>query len=144
MALIYSATGSLDGYIADADDRFDFAEPDEELHGFVNDVVRRIDTLLIGRRSYGLMDYWDTVDLDGDVPAVEKDFARIWRRPLRTSWLMVGITKSEGVNLRKEAHGTSHPLLGKLFLAKTCLSGKDDSQGVVFRGDGGSPERPDF
>ena len=35
--LIYSAIMSLDGYTADADGRFEWAAPDEEVHAFVND-----------------------------------------------------------------------------------------------------------
>ena len=33
-SLIYSAIASLDGYVADENDRFDWAEPDEEVHWF--------------------------------------------------------------------------------------------------------------
>jgi hypothetical protein len=42
--LIYSAIMSLDGYIKDADGTFDWAEPDEEVHGFANDQMRDIGT----------------------------------------------------------------------------------------------------
>ena len=35
--LIYSAITSLDSYIEDDDGRLDWAEPDEEVHRFVND-----------------------------------------------------------------------------------------------------------
>jgi dihydrofolate reductase len=80
MVLVYSATGSLDGYVADADGGFDFAAPDEELHAFVNEVFGSIGTLLVGRRSYELMDPWDTMDLDAEgVNEVEATFARQWR-----------------------------------------------------------------
>ena len=36
--LIYSAIMSLDGYTADADGRFEWAAPDEEVHAFVNEL----------------------------------------------------------------------------------------------------------
>ena len=39
--LVYSAVASLDGYTADAEGNFDWAEPDEEVHTFVNDLERR-------------------------------------------------------------------------------------------------------
>ena len=78
MALVYSATGSLDGYVADTDGGFAFAEPDEELHAFVNDVFGRAGTILSGRRSYELMDIWDTGDLD-TMPEVMAQFACHWR-----------------------------------------------------------------
>jgi hypothetical protein len=37
-ALIYSAIASLDGYIEDTKGSFDWAEPDEEVHTFGNDL----------------------------------------------------------------------------------------------------------
>jgi dihydrofolate reductase len=43
--LIYSAIMSLDGYIADEHGNFDWAEPDEELHAFINNLE-----WLVGRR----------------------------------------------------------------------------------------------
>ena len=49
--LIYSAIASLDGYVADEDGNFDWAEPDEEVHRFVNDLERRVGTYLYGRRK---------------------------------------------------------------------------------------------
>ena len=36
--LIYAALASLDGYVADEDGRFDWAEPTPEVHAFVNDL----------------------------------------------------------------------------------------------------------
>jgi hypothetical protein len=38
--LIYSTITSLDGYVADEEGKFDWAEPDEEVHSFVNDLYR--------------------------------------------------------------------------------------------------------
>jgi dihydrofolate reductase len=76
--LIYSAIASLDGYTADAEGRFDWAEPDLEVHAFVNDLERGIGTYLYGRRMYEVMLAWDTMPLEGQSPAV-RDFAGIWR-----------------------------------------------------------------
>jgi hypothetical protein len=36
--LTYSASQSLDGYVADESGKFDWAEPDEEVHAFINDL----------------------------------------------------------------------------------------------------------
>ena len=52
--LLYSSIASLDGYIADAEGNFDWAEPDEEVHAFVNDLERSVGTYLFGRRMYSL------------------------------------------------------------------------------------------
>jgi hypothetical protein len=48
--LIYAAITSLDGYVADEDGNFGWAEPDEEVHAFINDLQRPIGTYLYGRR----------------------------------------------------------------------------------------------
>ncbi len=74
--LIYSAIASLDGYIENEDGRFDWAEPDEEVHAFINDLERPVGTYLYGRRMYETMVYWET---DDDRAAVTRDFAEIWR-----------------------------------------------------------------
>jgi hypothetical protein len=47
--LIYLTIASLDGYVADRDGNFDWAEPDEEVHTFVNDLQRPVGTFLLGR-----------------------------------------------------------------------------------------------
>jgi hypothetical protein len=44
------AITSLDGYIEDANGRFDWAVPDEDVHRFVNDLERSVGTYLYGRR----------------------------------------------------------------------------------------------
>jgi dihydrofolate reductase len=76
--LVYSAIASLDGYANDADGKFDWSAPDEEVHAFVNDQERGVDTYLYGRRMYEVMRYWQDVDTDGE-PAVVRDYAEIWR-----------------------------------------------------------------
>ena len=77
--LIYSAIASIDGYTADADGNFDWAAPDEEVHGAVNDLERTVGTNLYGRRMYETMRYWETAPTGPDEPAEIRDFARIWR-----------------------------------------------------------------
>ena len=67
--LIYSMITSLDGYTADADGKFDWSGPDEEVHAFVNDLERGIGTYLYGRRMYEVMLYWETVSLEGSSSA---------------------------------------------------------------------------
>ena len=77
--LIYAVISSLDGYVADADGKFDWAAPDEEVHSFVNDLERPIGTYLYGRRMYETMVYWETAHAVDGQPEVMLDFARIWR-----------------------------------------------------------------
>ena len=77
--LVYAAITSLDGYIADRHGRFDWGEPDEQVHSFVNDLQRSIGTSLYGRRLYEVMSAWEDMDLAGEPPAMQ-DYAAIWRR----------------------------------------------------------------
>lgn len=77
--LIYSAIASLDGYVEDAQGRFEWAAPDAQVHAFVNDLERPIGTYLYGRRMYETMVFWETVDTGPDQAAVMRDFAEIWR-----------------------------------------------------------------
>jgi dihydrofolate reductase len=76
--LIYSSIMSLDGYIEDENGNFDWAEPDEEVHTFVNDLMREIGTHLYGRRMYETMVAWETMDTAGQSRAM-RDFAEVWR-----------------------------------------------------------------
>ena len=77
--LIYYAISSLDGYIEDAEGKFDWAEPDEEVHAFVNDLVRPTGTFLLGRRMYETLVFWERPpDLAAEPPVVQ-DFAQIWQ-----------------------------------------------------------------
>jgi dihydrofolate reductase len=74
--LIYSAIASLDGYVEDESGGFGWAEPDEEVHAFVNDLERPVGTYLYGRRMYETMAVWETSA--GGSDAV-REFAEIWR-----------------------------------------------------------------
>jgi dihydrofolate reductase len=77
--LIYSAITSLDGYVADQDGNFDWAVPDEEVHTFINDLLRPVGTYLYGRRMYEVMAGWETDHTLADKSPVMRDFAELWQ-----------------------------------------------------------------
>jgi dihydrofolate reductase len=77
--LIYSMIASLDGYVADESGRFDWAEPDESVHSFINDLERSVGTYLIGRRMYEVMSWWETTGEATELPPHIADFAKLWR-----------------------------------------------------------------
>lgn len=77
--LIYFSLASLDGYTEDMAGKFDWAAPDEEVHRFVNDLVRPAGTYLYGRRMYETMKVWETdPNLAADSPLM-RDYAEIWQ-----------------------------------------------------------------
>ena len=77
--LSYGMLCSLDGYVEDARGGFDWAAPDEEVHAFVNEQERAISTYLYGRGLYETMRVWETMGSDPAEPAVEREYAEVWR-----------------------------------------------------------------
>ena len=77
--LIYSLLTSLDGYVADETGNFDWAEPDEEVHAFINSLERQIGTYLFGRKMYETMAVWETPELLSPLTPVILEFASIWQ-----------------------------------------------------------------
>ena len=76
--MIYAPIASLDGYVADADGKWDWSIPDPEVHAVVNEIERAAGTLLLGRRMYEVLIAWETMETEGE-PAEIQDFAQAWR-----------------------------------------------------------------
>jgi len=77
--LIYSVIASADGYVEDDTGDIDWAEPDEEVFHFVNDLERPIGTYLYGRRMYETMRIWEDSEFAASQPPVAQEFAGIWQ-----------------------------------------------------------------
>jgi dihydrofolate reductase len=77
--LIYATIASLDGYVEDAHGKFDWAEPDEEVHSFANELERQVGTYLYGRRMYEVMLAWEDPEVAAGQPPHIHDFAEAWR-----------------------------------------------------------------
>ena len=77
--LIYNAIASLDGFIEDADGKFGWAAPDDEVHRFVNELERPVGTYLLGRRMYETLSFWEDPPNLADLPPTEQEFAEIWK-----------------------------------------------------------------
>ena len=76
--LVFASITSLDLYVNDARGDFEWAEPDAEVHGYVNDLDRSIGTYLFGRRMYEIMAVWETMDTSAEPPEM-RDYAQQWR-----------------------------------------------------------------
>jgi len=76
---------SLDGFVADQDGNFEWSMPSEEVHAFVNGIVRNVGTSLLGRNMYETMKIWDSIPTEGtsgpmDGPSeAMNDYAKIWQ-----------------------------------------------------------------
>ncbi|MFZ0378621.1 MAG: dihydrofolate reductase family protein [Solirubrobacteraceae bacterium] len=77
--LVYAINASLDGYIEDEQGNFDWSRPDDELLAAVNDLERRADTYLYGRRMYETMVVWETMSVGADQLPGLRDFGELWR-----------------------------------------------------------------
>lgn len=77
--LRYGMIISLDGYAKGPDGRFDWGEPDEVTHQFVNDREREFGTYLYGRHLFDTMRVWAEDDWLAGEPEVVREYARIWR-----------------------------------------------------------------
>lgn len=79
MKLIYGMIQSLDGYTEDAQGRFGWGAPDEEVHAYANELAASVGTYLYGRRMYETMVYWETAHAEPGQPPVVLDWARQWQ-----------------------------------------------------------------
>jgi dihydrofolate reductase len=77
--LVYSAITSLDGFVADAEGRWDWSVPDEEVHRFVNEREGRVGTYLLGRRMYEVLVAWESPELVAGQPDWMREYADVWR-----------------------------------------------------------------
>lgn len=77
--LIYTALMSLDGFVEDAQGKFDWGEPGETLHRYINQLEAKNRLLLLGRKMYETMAFWENPDDLKDYPAYIQEFGQIWR-----------------------------------------------------------------
>lgn len=110
--LIYSAISSLDGFVADEEGKFDWGEPDEEVHSFINDLDREVGTYLYGRRMYEVMIAWEDVKTD-DQPHL-RDFAEIWRGATRSC------TRRRWMRSRHPERGSNATSTPRWFRGSKC------------------------
>jgi dihydrofolate reductase len=77
--LIYVANVSLDGYIEDANGRFEWTAPIDEVFTSITDIVRPVGTYLYGRRLYETMAVWETDPTLAAQSELMADFANVWQ-----------------------------------------------------------------
>jgi len=89
--VIFGMNTSVDGYVAGpGGGPEDMPGPSDELHQYFNNLQRSAALSMYGRELYGDMRYWDMDDPDW--PAVQKEYATVWRD---TPKVVVSTTLSE-------------------------------------------------
>lgn len=77
--LSYFANTSADGYTVDADGRFDWATPTDEVLAFINEIEADVAVYVHGRRMYETMVYWETHEPGAGANPHETRYAEIWQ-----------------------------------------------------------------
>jgi dihydrofolate reductase len=77
--LTYVTNVSVDGYIEDAQGRFDFSQASDEYFAFITDLVRPVGMWLYGRRLYESMSVWETDASLAAQSELYRDFAQVWQ-----------------------------------------------------------------
>lgn len=77
--LSYTATISLDGYAAGPDGDFQFGAPTAQVFRLHIERMAALSTEILGRRTYGLMHYWESEPEGEDWGDDEREFARRWQ-----------------------------------------------------------------
>lgn len=78
-SVVYSMSMSLDGYIAGPDGGFNWSMPDEDVFRAATEEVRGVGVHLLGRKLYETMVYWETAEEEGQLDALEVEFAHLWK-----------------------------------------------------------------
>ncbi|NVN52925.1 dihydrofolate reductase family protein [Mycolicibacterium hippocampi] len=77
--LSYNAIMSLDGYVADASGDFQWSAPGGQTFAAHVDRMAEVSTEVLGRKTFALMQYWETDPVDEEWSPAEREFARRWR-----------------------------------------------------------------
>jgi dihydrofolate reductase len=73
-------TLTTDGMYVDPDGGLAAFDPAEEEHRYANRLMHDTGDLVMGRKMYDVMDYWDDLDIDDPSTSdVEREFATFWR-----------------------------------------------------------------
>lgn len=129
--LRYSAICSLDGYVADARGRFDWAVPDAEVHRFINDLEKPVDTYLYGRRMYDVMSGWAINDPDR-APEL-REYADLWQaaEKLVFSTSLAEVWTPRTRLLRRFEPALARQLDGQLSIGGASLAAEAFRAGLV-------------
>jgi dihydrofolate reductase len=101
--LVYAIIVSLDGFICDQDGNFDWGEPGEEVHRYINDLESKSEIMLLGRKMYGILAAWENIEGIEKHPDYIRAYEGMWKarkkivfsRSLKEVWTANTILKNE-------------------------------------------------
>jgi dihydrofolate reductase len=76
--LIYTVLASVDGYFEDKDGKFDWAQPNADVHKYINNEERQIQLTFLGRKMYEVMKIWENFPDLYNMPDYIKEYADVW------------------------------------------------------------------
>ena len=124
--LLVSNVMSLDGFFEGPNGEFDWPVVEEEFLGYAREMLRTVDTILFGRRTYlHMAAYWPTAPRDEIAEQMNKLRKLVFSRTLeRAEWhnshLVRGDAAEEVAKLKREA-GRDLVILGSASLASSLL-----------------------
>jgi dihydrofolate reductase len=124
--LIVSNITSLDGLFEEPDGEFDWPVVEEEFFAYAREMLRSVDTILFGRRTYLFMAaYWPTAPRDEIAEQMNGLRKVVFSRTLeRAEWknshLVRGDALEEVARLKRES-GKDMVILGSASLASSLL-----------------------
>jgi len=78
--LVYGAITSLDGFIEDDHGNFDWAEPKEDVHRYINDLESGNEIQIYGRKMYETMLFWESDKNFKDFPEYIQEYGKTWQK----------------------------------------------------------------
>jgi dihydrofolate reductase len=130
--VIYSTIASLDGFIADEDGKFGWAEPDEEVHTHINDLTRPVGTFLLGRRMYEVLAYWDDPPGLDEQAADKVVFSKTLELPRRARTRIAHDFDVEAIRQLKSESDDELAVAGPELAAQAIAAGLVDDYHLYF------------
>ncbi len=156
--LVYGMMASLDGYISDANGKFEWGHVSEEVHRFAEAQDAAVGITIYGRRMFETMAIWDTVFEDQSVGQFERDYSLVWRANEKivvsrsldevttTNTRLVRELTEEGMAALKQTSEKDISVTGPTLAASFLNKGLVDEVSVytipVISGPGGTPLFP--
>jgi len=124
--IIVSNLMSLDGFFEGPDQKLDWFLVDEEFFAYARDMLRNVDTLLFGRKTYQHMaDYWPSAPAEEIADHMNNLPKIVFSRTLqRAEWKNSTLVKSDAaaeISRLKQLPGKDMVVLGSASLASFLL-----------------------